>query len=58
MKNGTFQVRMLGSGRPFLIEIQNARHRPSEDSIKEMEKKINSLETNLVSWLKLDANII
>ncbi|KAI3797028.1 hypothetical protein L1987_39718 [Smallanthus sonchifolius] len=41
-------VRMLGSGRPFLIEIQNARHLPSEASIKEMEKKINSLESNLV----------
>ncbi|KAD7477083.1 hypothetical protein E3N88_00219 [Mikania micrantha] len=42
-------VRMLGSGRPFLIEIQNAGHLPSEVSIKEMEKKINSLESsNLV----------
>nr|GFA56238.1 putative tRNA pseudouridine synthase Pus10 [Tanacetum cinerariifolium] len=41
-------VRMLGSGRPFLIEVQNARHIPSEVSIKEMEKKINSLEGNLV----------
>ncbi|PWA70278.1 pseudouridine synthase family protein [Artemisia annua] len=41
-------VRMLGSGRPFLIEVQNARHIPSEVSVKEMEKKINSLESNLV----------
>ncbi|KAM0014580.1 putative pseudouridine synthase, catalytic domain superfamily, tRNA pseudouridine synthase Pus10 [Helianthus debilis subsp. tardiflorus] len=41
-------VRMLGSGRPFLIEVQNARHLPSEASVKEMEKKINSLESNLV----------
>ncbi|KAI3797300.1 hypothetical protein L1987_32556 [Smallanthus sonchifolius] len=41
-------VRMLGSGRPFLIEIQNARHLPSEASIKEMEKLINSLESNLI----------
>ncbi|KAJ0851888.1 putative pseudouridine synthase, catalytic domain superfamily, tRNA pseudouridine synthase Pus10 [Helianthus annuus] len=41
-------VRMLGSGRPFLIEIQNARHLPSEASVKEMEKKINNLESNLV----------
>ncbi|KAK9059436.1 hypothetical protein SSX86_020138 [Deinandra increscens subsp. villosa] len=41
-------VRMLGSGRPFLIEIQNARHLPSQESIKEMEKKINGLQSNLV----------
>ncbi|XP_071697918.1 uncharacterized protein [Rutidosis leptorrhynchoides] len=41
-------VRMLGSGRPFLVEIQNARRVPSEVSVKEMEKKINSLESNLV----------
>nr|XP_043632418.1 tRNA pseudouridine synthase Pus10 [Erigeron canadensis]XP_043632419.1 tRNA pseudouridine synthase Pus10 [Erigeron canadensis] len=41
-------VRMLGSGRPFLVEIQNARHVPSAESIKEIEKKINNLESNLV----------
>ncbi|KAL4579039.1 hypothetical protein LXL04_015174 [Taraxacum kok-saghyz] len=41
-------VRMLGSGRPFLLEIQNACHVPSEASIKEMEMKINSMESNLV----------
>ncbi|XP_052202955.1 uncharacterized protein LOC127808451 isoform X3 [Diospyros lotus] len=41
-------VRMLGSGRPFLVEIQNARHVPSEMSIKEIEGKINSLEKKLV----------
>nr|GEW39045.1 putative tRNA pseudouridine synthase Pus10 [Tanacetum cinerariifolium] len=41
-------VRMLCSGRPFLIEVQNVRHIPSEVSIKEMEKKINSLESNLL----------
>ncbi|XP_076948554.1 uncharacterized protein LOC143620843 [Bidens hawaiensis] len=41
-------VRMLGSGRPFLIEIQNACRVPSEASIKEMEKKINSLESHLI----------
>lgn len=48
-------VRMLGSGRPFLIEIQNARNVPSEMSIKEMEKKINSLESNLVRVKHLKA---
>ncbi|XP_074373005.1 uncharacterized protein LOC141713470 [Apium graveolens] len=37
-------VRMLGSGRPFLIEIQNARLSPSELSICEIERRINCLE--------------
>ncbi|KAK9270340.1 hypothetical protein L1049_025919 [Liquidambar formosana] len=41
-------VRMLGSGRPFLVEIQNARHVPSEAFIKEIEVKINNLENKLV----------
>ncbi|KAL7175031.1 hypothetical protein ACSBR2_028769 [Camellia fascicularis] len=41
-------VRMLGSGRPFLVEIQNARRVPSEMSLKEIEGKINSLENKLV----------
>ncbi|RZC66849.1 hypothetical protein C5167_010548 [Papaver somniferum] len=41
-------VRMLGSGRPFLVEIQNARHVPSEVSIGEMEEKINNLREKLV----------
>lgn len=42
---------MLGSGRPFLVEIQNARLVPSEVSVKEIERKINSLENNLVSLI-------
>ncbi|EYU36817.1 hypothetical protein MIMGU_mgv1a003989mg [Erythranthe guttata] len=41
-------VRMLGTGRPFLVEIQNARQFPSDVLIKDMEMKINSLERNLV----------
>ncbi|KAH9693646.1 tRNA pseudouridine(55) synthase [Citrus sinensis] len=41
-------VRMLGSGRPFLFEIQNAREVPSELLVKEIESKINSLENKLV----------
>lgn len=40
---------MLGSGRPFLVEIQNARNVPSEVSVKEIENKINNLEEKLVS---------
>lgn len=39
---------MLGSGRPFLVEIQNARHVPSEDDVKDIEKRINDLENKLV----------
>lgn len=41
---------MLGSGRPFLVEIQNARHIPSEMIINEMESKINSSENKLVTY--------
>ncbi|KAE8715579.1 putative tRNA pseudouridine synthase Pus10-like isoform X2 [Hibiscus syriacus] len=41
-------VRMLGSGKPFLLEIQNARQVPSEETIKEIESKINGLENKLV----------
>lgn len=40
---------MLGSGRPFLLEIQNAREVPSELLVKEIESRINSLESKLVS---------
>lgn len=40
---------MLGSGRPFLVEIQNARQIPSELLVKEIETKVNSLEKKLVS---------
>ncbi|KAM7260252.1 hypothetical protein ACFE04_015993 [Oxalis oulophora] len=48
-------VRMLGSGRPFLIEIQNARQIPSEVLVKEMENKINSSEKKLVRIKNLKA---
>ncbi|XP_073145645.1 uncharacterized protein [Henckelia pumila] len=41
-------VRMLGTGRPFLVEIQNARQFPSDVLVKDMENKINSLESKLV----------
>lgn len=40
---------MLGTGRPFLVEIQNARQVPSEALIKEIEAKINSRESQYVS---------
>nr|XP_016432382.1 PREDICTED: putative tRNA pseudouridine synthase Pus10 isoform X1 [Nicotiana tabacum] len=48
-------VRMLGTGRPFLVEIQNARKVPSEVLIKEIERKINSLESQLVRVKNLRA---
>lgn len=44
---------MLGTGRPFLVEVQNARTFPSDVLIKEIEMKINSLESKLVSPLYL-----
>ncbi|KAJ4962712.1 hypothetical protein NE237_022651 [Protea cynaroides] len=42
-------VRMLGSGRPFLVEVQNARDFPSSVAVKQMEQKINNLEDRLVA---------
>ncbi|KAF8090934.1 hypothetical protein N665_0461s0020 [Sinapis alba] len=41
-------VRMLGSGRPFLIEVQNSRKCPSQQSLTEIEEKINNSEKKLV----------
>ncbi|PHT85014.1 hypothetical protein T459_13457 [Capsicum annuum] len=48
-------VRMLGTGRPFLVEIQNARQVPSEALIKDIERKINSLESQYVHVKNLRA---
>lgn len=50
----SMQVRMLGTGRPFLVEIQNARQFPSDLLIKEIEMKINSLENKFVCPSKVD----
>lgn len=41
-------VRMLGSGRPFLLEVQNAREVPSEALVKEIETRMNNLGNKLV----------
>ncbi|KAL0699760.1 hypothetical protein Bca4012_055882 [Brassica carinata] len=41
-------VRMLGSGRPFLMEVQNSRKCPSQQSLTEIEEKINNSENKLV----------
>ena len=40
---------MLGSGRPFLVEVQNAGRIPSEAFVREIETNINSLVNKLVS---------
>lgn len=49
---------MLGSGRPFLIEVQNSRQCPSEQSLKEVEEKINNSEKKLVRPSKLNTYVV
>ena len=44
---------MLGSGWPFLVEVQNARRTPSEAFVREIETNINNLENKLVSSIQL-----
>lgn len=39
---------MLGQGRPFLVEVQNARFVPSDPFVEDIEKLINNLENKLV----------
>ncbi|XP_077231516.1 pseudouridine synthase family protein [Tasmannia lanceolata] len=46
-------VRMLGSGRPFLIEVPNARCVPSLVDIQEIEDKINDSEDRFVRVINL-----
>ncbi|CAA6656051.1 unnamed protein product [Spirodela intermedia] len=41
-------VRMLGSGRPFLVEVSNARSVPSSNDICEMAEKINASENRYI----------
>ncbi|KAL9672127.1 hypothetical protein QQ045_028375 [Rhodiola kirilowii] len=47
-------VRMLGSGRPFLVEVQNARHVPSRASAREIQAKVNNTGSGLVRVKNLD----
>ncbi|KAK7828375.1 putative trna pseudouridine synthase pus10 [Quercus suber] len=47
-------VRMLGSGRPFLVEVQNARQIPSEAFVRKIETYINNLENKLVGVKNLE----
>jgi tRNA pseudouridine synthase 10 len=44
-------VRMLGPGRPFIVEISNARVIPSSAEIGKLERDINSLKEGWVSLL-------
>ncbi|KAG9442096.1 hypothetical protein H6P81_017950 [Aristolochia fimbriata] len=46
-------VRMLGSGRPFLVEVVNPRHIPSSSDIVKLEDTINNLEGRFVGVRKL-----
>eukprot|EP00268_Persea_americana_P016037 TRINITY_DN17607_c0_g1_i2.p1 TRINITY_DN17607_c0_g1~~TRINITY_DN17607_c0_g1_i2.p1 ORF type:complete len:536 (-),score=90.23 TRINITY_DN17607_c0_g1_i2:410-2017(-) len=47
-------VRMLGSGRPFLVEIQNARHIPTSADIEEIVDKINNSKDKFVTVRNLN----
>ncbi|KAJ1272284.1 hypothetical protein BS78_06G190400 [Paspalum vaginatum] len=41
-------VRMLGSGRPFLVEVLNVRSVPSEIEVQQIEERINNSEKKYV----------
>eukprot|EP00249_Psilotum_nudum_P009438 c21938_g1_i1 orf=56-1765(+) len=43
-------VRMLGNGRPFILEILNARNLPSQEELSKIESSINSLKEG---WVKV-----
>ena len=49
---------MLGSGRPFLVEVQNARRIPSEAFVGEIEIDINNLENKLVSSMPIVSTLL
>lgn len=53
-------VRMLGSGRPFLVEVLNVRSIPSETEVQQIEERINNSEKKyvIVRNLKLVDNEI
>jgi tRNA pseudouridine synthase 10 len=39
---------MLGSGRPFLVEVLNVRSIPSETEVQQIEERINNSEKKYV----------
>nr|CAB3485417.1 unnamed protein product [Digitaria exilis] len=60
MGEASVEVRMLGSGRPFLVELLNVRSIPSEIEVQQIEDRINSSEKKYVRVrnLKLVGNEI
>ena len=48
----------LGSGRPFLVEVQNARRLPSVAFVREIETNINNLENKLVSKMPIVSTLL
>ncbi|KAH7663346.1 Pseudouridine synthase protein [Dioscorea alata] len=49
MGEASVEVRMLGSGRPFLVEVSNARVMPSMVNIQEIADKINNSNDKYVT---------
>ena len=49
---------MLGSGRPFLVEVQNGRRIPSEAFVREIETNKNNLENILVSSMPIVSTLL
>ena len=49
---------MLGSGSPFLVEVQNARRVPSEAFVRELETNIDNLENKLVSSMPIVSTLL
>ena len=49
---------MLGFGRPFRVEVQNAPRIPSEAFVREIETNINNLEKKLVSSMPIVSTLL
>ena len=49
---------MLGSSRPFLVEVQNACRIPSKEFVRELETNINNLENKLVSSMPIVSTLL
>ena len=49
---------MLGSGRPFLVEVQNARRIQSEAFVREIETNIKNLENKSVSSMPIVSTLL
>ena len=49
---------MLGSGRPSLVEVQNAHRIPSEAFVREKDTSINNLENKMVSSMPIVSTLL